>query len=1076
MAKVKTSYSNMESLYNATIRGLCPVPLVESNTTAFFGKTSILFCVQFSDGTVASARLQSIFGSKNVYPIYVSQLSVVTCFHIIADPLTVPQTVTSDVPGYVFSGQVPNDLKLDPTLLHLYTNVSVTSSTSSLTPNITSTWTNDLHALTFTSHSANFKVEISYGVGVRNWGLNGLNNETAIRELNLNLLSIPKEHVHQQVAQSDPSSKTGQMWRQTYSDLGSYSNREIGDICGFANLSIDTSTPSTVQIGNLHLLHRIAMRTTSKTKTKTGTGTEIVTGVSMVSQCLATLYAVALNMQLCFSVHMVRDVVLANDFAAQDIQTGTPQGGNPYRDRGLDGSGQVVGLCDTGVDVKSCFFAEKSGRQVPLSPATRPIVENTRRKIISYVTYADARDSFQGHGTHVAGTILGYPLTGSKADRGVASGAKLAFFDAGKGPTSTLNIPSLYSVIFPIAYKANALIHSNSWGSYSKGGGSTSTTIELDTFMYDNPYFLAIFAAGNFGNLGRDTITNPGISKNCLTVGATVTNDDNIVAGFSSTGPTFDRRFGVDVLAPGFPITSAAASGGNRKTCAVTSKSGTSMATAVVAGTAALVRQYFMGQKFWASNCNKWYHLCKIGRFTPRASTIKAVLINSAVSATSIYKSGRLGRGPDVYQGYGSITLRNVLPLKGVTSSKKMKSFDLFVQELVLYEGNVQTWNVKVQASDIPLRVTIAWTDKPGVVGLGKQLLNDVDLSVFMPNGNVRYGNGGTRKDSRNTVERVVVDRPKVGMYRVVLSVAKGALTNSKFQVVSLVITSRGIVTTKAKIVPIPPVVRLGAPPLLDRGGYVPQSIESFAPSGLPTLMVTSPPTGSPSNTTPTGSPSNTPTGSPSNTPTGSPSNTPTGSPSNTPTGSPSNTPTVSPSTTPTTPLSVVCNCICPPPPVYGWGSGSRSGSRSAQGWGQIPSPPAFNISVRIPTHVISQLKSHPSLQCDPIPIPTITTTPTPIPSTSFPSPSPSPSIIPSTPTTTNSASKIHLHPHSDPPPSSIPPSPSPSLTPTPSSSSIPSPSSSSDTNTNTNTMPFIIFPVMEQIEKDNDKDTVNNS
>lgn len=61
--------------------------------------------------------------------------------------------------------------------------------------------------------------------------------------------------------------------------------------------------------------------------------------------------------------------------------------------------------------------------------------------------------------------------------------------------------------------------------------------------------FLPVFSAGNEGEFGYFSITNPAMAKNCIAVGAsevkdainpTFNNDD--MAFFSSMGPTFDNR------------------------------------------------------------------------------------------------------------------------------------------------------------------------------------------------------------------------------------------------------------------------------------------------------------------------------------------------------------------------------------------------------------------------------------------------------------------------------------------------------------------------------------------------------
>ena len=71
----------------------------------------------------------------------------------------------------------------------------------------------------------------------------------------------------------------------------------------------------------------------------------------------------------------------------------------PVWDQGIHGEGQIVSEMDTGLDYNSCWFRDTGNA----SPGPN------HRKVIDYLTWGgsayDGCDT--GHGTHVAGTVLG---------------------------------------------------------------------------------------------------------------------------------------------------------------------------------------------------------------------------------------------------------------------------------------------------------------------------------------------------------------------------------------------------------------------------------------------------------------------------------------------------------------------------------------------------------------------------------------------------------------------------------------------------------------------------------------------
>ena len=186
-------------------------------------------------------------------------------------------------------------------------------------------------------------------------------------------------------------------------------------------------------------------------------------------------------------------------------------------------------------------------------------VEPHRRKIIQYVPFADGTDmegriitlmiprglalpspffSTGGHGTHVCGTIAGHcfafdqemeraeckhptPTEHFQTMDGVAPLAKIAFFDIAYniGGYALISLPRLQHNLFPTQYHAGARVSSNSWVGGSAMYGQLC--YEVDAYLYDNPDFLVVMAAGNRGLMFPNLIASPAISKNGICVGAT---------------------------------------------------------------------------------------------------------------------------------------------------------------------------------------------------------------------------------------------------------------------------------------------------------------------------------------------------------------------------------------------------------------------------------------------------------------------------------------------------------------------------------------------------------------------------
>ncbi|MEI2727024.1 MAG: proprotein convertase P-domain-containing protein [Verrucomicrobiota bacterium] len=154
------------------------------------------------------------------------------------------------------------------------------------------------------------------------------------------------------------------------------------------------------------------------------------------------------------------------------------------------------------------------------------------------------------------------------------------------------------------------------------------------------------------------------------------------------------------------------------------------MAAADASGTLALMQQFFE-QGLAVTNS---------------PAMMKALLINGARSAGGLY-SFQVQNSIN-YQGWGLPKLNNTLP-PGITnaiSHSGEASMQLFDQSpsRALATGQSQTRSLAINEAgrNVPLRVTLVWTDPPGNPVAGVKLVNDLDLVVTnLTTGEVFFGN-----------------------------------------------------------------------------------------------------------------------------------------------------------------------------------------------------------------------------------------------------------------------------------------------------------------------------------------------
>ena len=478
----------------------------------------------------------------------------------------------------------------------------------------------------------------------------------------------------------------------------------------------------------------------------------------------------------------------------------------------LNGAGQVVAVTDTGLDVENDLSADFAGRVVQ---AFTPWEVGAGSTGCVNTSAASTWSDRNGHGTHVAGTLLGSGANSPSglSFAGIAPAASLVIQAVSTGGDELDCLPSTQGFMSQ-AYQAGARVQNASWSEPISLGAYSQFSSDVDDFLWQHKDHLLVVAAGNGGTdanprdgvIDADSIAQPGTAKNVLSVGSSegdrpptsgscsyswaqpqnwcwqayrgnipapiyndfVSDDPNGIASFSSRGPTDDGRIKPELVAPGSNIISSASQypgvsydlpypGGF-----YAYDSGTSMSAPMISGMAALVRQWLAQSR-------------QIG--APSAALIKALLLNGAADISP----GQYGTGaqreipaawPNNVEGWGRAQLLDTVGLNGAqqvwladNTTGLASAGSLVTYKLIVSDG-------------APLRLSLAWTDYPGVPNAGKALVNDLDLEVQTPDGVLVRGNAAaalpsdcrdaqTGADRCNNAESVDIAAPVAGIYTV---------------------------------------------------------------------------------------------------------------------------------------------------------------------------------------------------------------------------------------------------------------------------------------------------------------------
>ncbi len=470
------------------------------------------------------------------------------------------------------------------------------------------------------------------------------------------------------------------------------------------------------------------------------------------------------------------------------------------------GAGQIVAIADTGID------------------DSHPDFQNRIVGIVALGRPGDSSDP-HGHGTHVAGSVLGDGAASGGALRGAAPGAQLFFQSLLDKQGGLGGLPINLADLFDEAYKTGARIHNNSWGAATESRYTINST-EVDDFVARCRDMLIVISAGNEGRAAAPrsnsdvgfvdwlSIGSPASCKNALTVGAsrsnrtqhgystltygnawagdfpdppiandTVSGDPQCLAAFSSRGPCDDRRIKPDIVAPGTDIASAKSKlaplrnfwGSYPANAKYAFMGGTSMAAPLVSGCAALVREYYTSKR----------------QHDPSASLLKATLINGTVWLSGQDAIAPAAGMPNFHQGFGRISMTDTIP-NTLRPGLEVEFIDNWKQGVPHFEvtGERRRFRLELSSSAASLRICLAYTDLPA-----RALQNNLNLFVETPAGTKMMGNAQLPNslhipDPDNNVEIVRIDNPPVGTYLIQISASNLLKGPQDF---ALVVTGEGI-------------------------------------------------------------------------------------------------------------------------------------------------------------------------------------------------------------------------------------------------------------------------------------------
>lgn len=288
------------------------------------------------------------------------------------------------------------------------------------------------------------------------------------------------------------------------------------------------------------------------------------------------------------------------------------------------GSDIVVAVIDTGVDINHPFLKDNLWTNASESNGEEGVDDDGNGYIDDIYGYDffnnsgnpmdDSTSNIEGHGTHVAGTIL---RTAGVTESSNPFRVKVMCLKVGDA-YGNFNFSQVSDAI-KYAVKNGARVINMSFGS-TRNSETLSETIE-----WAKDFAILVAAAGNTVSGGLPTTESDYTNAKDFypagyssVIGVMAHNSDNLLASFSNWDYNPYTRIDYEISAPGVDIYSSTLNERYKN------MSGTSMASSIVSGCAALLCRKFMDEKgnITCSMCSLAGHLMRTGNDTSKLTDI----------------------------------------------------------------------------------------------------------------------------------------------------------------------------------------------------------------------------------------------------------------------------------------------------------------------------------------------------------------------------------------------------------------------------------------------------------------------